>query len=660
MHLAAQQRSTILSRRARGALAAAVACVLLTTFASPARATNVAKAWGANGFGQLGDGATEGSDVPVGVSGLSGITAISGGWFHSLALLGNGTVMAWGANEDGQLGDGSTHSSDVPVEVRGLSGVVAVSAGARHSLALLPGGAVGAWGDGRLGQLGDGSTESSAVPVAVSSLTGAVSVSAGANHSLALLEDGTVVAWGANGRGQLGDGSTENSDIPVTVRGLSGVVAISAGMNHSLAVLRDGTVMAWGANDKGQLGDGSETDSDVPVIVPELTGSVALAVAAGQAFSLARMKDGTIRAWGANEDGQLGDGTSAGPETCGLLPPLPCSRVPVALAGLTGVVEVAAGKFHSLALLSNGRVMAWGQNNSGQLGDGTTEGPERCAGASQPCSTLPVEVATLAGVVGAAAGGEHSLAFGPPLPPPTRLPELGRCVRVRAGGAYEHGNCLTLSPGHGGAFEWLPGPGARPRFSIPIPEAQLETVGGARVSCGASSLDGTWTGPKTASATLALRSCVNGATAQSCQTGLSGVGEIRTEGKLQGELGFVKGGSEPKVGLDLRPTSPSVDMLAFTCGGLASEVGAETWTVGGSVIGQLKPLDSMRVTFKALYKGTKGRQVPEFFEALPKDTPIVARVLPTRTSVETASLTLRGERAVIEGANEEALEIKAK
>ncbi|TML00409.1 MAG: cell wall anchor protein [Actinobacteria bacterium] len=655
-----QQRSTILYRRAWPALVATVACASVIASAAPARATNVAKAWGANGSGQLGDGATEGSAVPVSVSGLNGVTAISGGWFHSLALLEGGTVMAWGEGTSGQLGDGTTESSDVPVTVRGLTGAVAVSAGARHSLALLRGGTVSAWGNGRLGQLGDGSTESSDVPVTVRGLTGVVAVSAGANHSLALLEDGTVMAWGANGSGQLGDGSAESSDVPVTVRGLTGVVAISAGMNHSLAVLRNGAVMAWGANDKGQLGDGTESDSDVPVAVKSLTGAVAVGVSAGQVFSLARMSDGTVMAWGANEDGQLGDGTSAGPEMCGLLPPLPCSRAPVAVARLTGVVKVAAGKFHSLALLSNGRVMAWGQNNSGQLGDGIAEGPERCAAASQPCSTFPVEATNLAGVLGTAAGGEHSLAFGPPPPPPTQLPELGRCVRVRAGGAYERGNCLTLSPGHSGAFEWLPGPGARPRFSIPIPEAQLETVGGARVSCGASSLEGTWTGPKTASASLSLRSCVNSATAESCQTALSGVGEIRTEGALQGELGFVKGGSEPRVGLDLRPTSPSVDMLAFTCGGLASEVGAETWTVGGSVIGQLKPLDGMRVTFKALYKGTKGKQVPEFFEALPKDTPLAARFVGTESKVEDAGLTLRGERAAIEGANEEALEIKAK
>ncbi|HTQ68510.1 MAG TPA: kelch repeat-containing protein [Solirubrobacteraceae bacterium] len=148
----------------------------------------------------------------------------------------NGGAYAWGDNGEGQLGDGNNSDSNVPVTVSGLSGVVAISAGAYHSLALMGDGTVKAWGYNYLGQLGDGNNEASDVPVTVSGLSGVVAISAGDYHSLALMGDGTVKAWGDNYAGQLGDGNNEDRNVPVTVSGLSGVVAISAGADHSLAV----------------------------------------------------------------------------------------------------------------------------------------------------------------------------------------------------------------------------------------------------------------------------------------------------------------------------------------------------------------------------------------------------------------------------------------
>src|SRR5439155_175613 len=144
-------------------------------------------------------------------------------------------VMAWGLNGSGQLGDGGTEASQVPVPVSGLSGVRAVSAGSDHSLALLSDGTLMAWGDNGKGQLGNGGTEASQVPVPVSGLSGVSAVSAGNGDSLALLSDGTVVAWGANFDGQLGNGGTEASAVPVPVSGLSGVSSVSAGGWHGLA-----------------------------------------------------------------------------------------------------------------------------------------------------------------------------------------------------------------------------------------------------------------------------------------------------------------------------------------------------------------------------------------------------------------------------------------
>jgi alpha-tubulin suppressor-like RCC1 family protein len=363
--------------------------------AAPASATfHGAAAWGYNGVGELGDGTFTGpetcypgnpvaeracSTTPVSVSGLGEVSAISVGGLHSLALRSNGTVMAWGANEFGQLGDGTEAPSDVPVAVNGLSGVTAISTGFNHSLALLSNGTVMAWGWNAYGQLGNGTTTyNSNVPVAVSGLSGVVAISAsggGGEHSLALLSNGTVMAWGDNSNGQLGNGTTTGletcyqgnfsypscSRTPVPVSGLGEVSAITAGGIHSLALLRNGTVMAWGYDGYGQLGNGNagyEEQSDVPVPVSGL-GEVS-AISAGGEHSLALLRNGTVMAWGFNNYGQLGIGS-----------PLPTySDVPLAVSGLTGVTAISTGFNDSLALLSNGKVMAWGGNEYGSLGTG--------------------------------------------------------------------------------------------------------------------------------------------------------------------------------------------------------------------------------------------------------------------------------------------------
>jgi alpha-tubulin suppressor-like RCC1 family protein len=207
-----------------------------------------------------------------------------------------------------------------------------------------------------------------------------------------------VASWGENEEGQVGDGTTKNIDVPVPVTGLNEATAVAGEGQDSIALLGAGTVVAWGDNNQGQLGDGTTTGprmcrgfngsfcSTTPVPVSGLSGVTAIAGGGNQ--SLALLSNGTVMAWGENKAGQLGDGTTNG------------SDVPVPVSGLSGVVAIAAGFSHSLALLGNGTVMAWGANSEGQLGDGTTSG-----------SDVPVPVSGLSGVAAIAASGSHSLAL---------------------------------------------------------------------------------------------------------------------------------------------------------------------------------------------------------------------------------------------------------
>jgi alpha-tubulin suppressor-like RCC1 family protein/phosphodiesterase/alkaline phosphatase D-like protein len=382
---------------------------LPSAFGPLAPGASQALGWGSDSKGQLGNGTTEASFLlPVAASGLSEVTAVAAGEWHSLALLSNGTVEAWGENETGELGDGTTTNKDVPVQVGGLSEVTAIAAGEKDSFALLKNGTVMAWGYNgyRLG-IGLGGPENcpgpgscSRKPVLISGLQEVTAIATGGDHSLALLKNGTVMAWGRGQLGELGDGSTELSAVPVAVTGLSEVVGIAAGSDHSLALLKNGKVMAWGGNYRGQLGTGTTTGPETcggtacstkPVEVSGITEAAALA--AGSGHSLTLLKGGTVKAWGYNHSGQLGNGTTEN------------SDLPVAVSGLSEVTGIAGGYEHSLARLGSGSAEAWGE---GDLGDGTMNN-----------SAIPVAVKGVREVAAVSGGRLHSLAVGALIPVPT-------------------------------------------------------------------------------------------------------------------------------------------------------------------------------------------------------------------------------------------------
>jgi alpha-tubulin suppressor-like RCC1 family protein len=387
-------------------------------------ADGTVRCWGANWYGQLGDGTDVNRSAPVvvqvGGEPLSDVIEVSTGKEYTCALLRAGTVRCWGSNSDGQLGDGTGVDAATPVEVVGLSGATQVSSGDFHTCALLTGGAARCWGANWDAQLGDGSYEDRVGPVAVVGLAGVVGVSSGGFHTCASLSDGTVYCWGANWEAQLGDGTYEDRVGPVAVVGLAGVVGVSSGGFHTCALLSGGAVRCWGANwALGQLGDGTDQDRSSPVAVlasgsvggdpgpVELTGVAA--VSSGTYHTCAASTDGTVRCWGANWYGQLGIGLDVDDrlnpvqvEASGWRGSDPATQA------LLDVAQVSSAIYHTCALLTDGTVRCWGKNVAGQLGDGT-----------RTLRLNPVQVLTgdalqgsdvLSGVVSVSAGGRHTCA----------------------------------------------------------------------------------------------------------------------------------------------------------------------------------------------------------------------------------------------------------
>jgi alpha-tubulin suppressor-like RCC1 family protein len=317
------------------------------------------KCWGDNFAGAIGDGTTTDRSTPVQVSGLtSGATEVTTGALHTCAVV-NGGAKCWGSNNIGKLGDGTTTNRLTPVDVVGLgSGVLQISAANNHTCALTTAGGVKCWGINGAGQLGDGNLPTaSSTPVNVSGLgSGVVQISTGFAHTCALTTARAVKCWGLNSVGQLGDGTVVNRSTPVAVAGLdSGVVQISAGSNHTCVLMTTGTVKCWGDNVSGALGDGTITSRSTPVDVVGLGGVDQ--ISAGDLHTCA-LTGGTAKCWGNNGSFQLGFITVNQNQL-----------TPVDVPGLGGLVEISPAFRHTCALTGGG-VKCWGADNFGQRGDG--------------------------------------------------------------------------------------------------------------------------------------------------------------------------------------------------------------------------------------------------------------------------------------------------
>ncbi len=579
------------ARRLRAAVLAAltVSGMLVavgTGTTASATPTPVLEGWGYNGFGQLGTGDTNSQSSPVTVSLPGGATtaAVAAGGYHTLAIGSDGNLYAWGDNGFGQLGTGDTNSSSSPVVVTLPGGVRAteIAAGEYDSFAVGSNGRVYAWGDNALAELGDGSTNGSTSPVAVS-LPGGLTfhgLAAGEYSAFAIGSDGNLYAWGYNDKGQLGDGSKTTPTTPVTTSLPTGVKAamVAAGFHFTLAVSTTGQLYSWGANEYGQLGDGTMTDHLNPKAITLAAGVTATSIATGLYHSLAVGSNGRLYAWGYNADGELGDGTTTNREV----------TKAITLPSGASASAVSGGAFSSMVLTTTGGIDAMGQNGYGQLGIGST------ANAITP-TAVSLASGSTATMLASDSSSYHMLAVVIPAPTTTTT-TLSASVPSPTYGQSETVTATVTGSDGGGTVKFtdggstLPGCGAVGLTAAGSSyQAQCTT---SALTAAHHSLGGSYSGDNNALSSAATALAVNVAPASLTVTASSsasvyGAGPTTVTPSYGG---FVNGDNAsslttPALCTTAVTTTTPVGTYPSTCSGAADSNYAITYAAGSIVVG---------------------------------------------------------------------------
>ncbi|MEO6787402.1 MAG: hypothetical protein ABI318_14820, partial [Chthoniobacteraceae bacterium] len=403
------------------------------------RADGTLWAWGFNSYGQIGNNSTTTATAPVQVGTATNWSGVSGGYYSSVGMRADGTLWTWGRNIEGQIGDGTLVQRNSPAQVGAATDWQKVQSGGLHVLATKTDGTLWSWGGNVYGQLGQGFNDivlrgnvpvqvgtaanwqvlapgylfNSAtkndgtlwswgdntngelgyqghLPQPVAAQFGPIASAVGGDgHTAVIKSDGTLWLFGYNANGQLGIGSSDSGQHPVPVQLQPGTqwISVAAGGLHTAAVRSDGTMWTCGYNSYGGLGDGTTIQRNGPVQVG--TDTNWLRVSAGYYFTVGLRTDGTLWAWGYNSDGEMGNGITSSNQL-----------VPVQVGTASDWATVACGGYHVLAVNQNGSLWAWGQNASGQIGDGTTTTPR----------SSPVQVGTATNWRGISPGQYHSVA----------------------------------------------------------------------------------------------------------------------------------------------------------------------------------------------------------------------------------------------------------
>ncbi|MCL2556334.1 MAG: hypothetical protein FWE03_04890 [Firmicutes bacterium] len=296
--------------------------------------------------------------IPFGVR----LSYINTGLSHNLAIDADGNIWAWGNDRlsvahqhTGKIGDGNTIDHSSPIQITQNKQFYSVFAARNHSIALDKNGGLWTWGLNDYGQLGNGIANNIRVPTQILNDTQFLMIS----YNTAIDINNNLWTWGANNNGQLGNGSSVNhSSNPMQIANDNSFLMVSSNGNHSLAIDINGHLWAWGLNNRGQLGDGTTINRFYPVQI--MSSKTFSYISAGGELSLAIDSQGFLWVWGFNRDGQVGDGTTI-------------TRInPVQIMQSVQFISISAGSGYNLALDKDGNIWAWGNNHSGNLGDGTT------------------------------------------------------------------------------------------------------------------------------------------------------------------------------------------------------------------------------------------------------------------------------------------------
>ena len=331
--------------------------------------------WGHNNSGELGDGTTNNSNIPIKV--MDNVTTVSCGYGNTAAVRTDGSLWMWGWNYYGQLGNDTTEDSNIPVKV--MDNVTTVSCGWYHTAALKSDGSLWTWGSNLNGSVGNGGVGNNktveddpiqTIPVKV--MDNVTTVNCGQSYTAAIQTDGSLWVWGNDSDGQLGNGASgrfSNSTVPVKI--MDDAVAVSCGTSHTAAIQTDGSLWMWGCNREGQLGNGTTENSNIPV---KMMDNIAV-VCCGPNQTAAIKADNSLWMWGNNYHGQLGNGTTE------------MSAVPVKVTD--SVVSASCGNEFTATLKIDGSLWMWGSSSAGKLGNRGIGNAER---SGFPIQTVPVKV----------------------------------------------------------------------------------------------------------------------------------------------------------------------------------------------------------------------------------------------------------------------------